>query len=252
MTADDWVAVAALAQVATVGVATWAALYARGQVKEARETRERVAQPEVVVFIERDPNNWHYMDLVIKNFGQTTAYNIRLTLPPLAIVPWTRDDTGEEVTSLCVPHNIAVLAPGQEWRTSWDSGVEREEYEGELQNNFVGHVEFDDKMQGGRAYRNPISLDANMLRDSIRVTTRRSRSVEDALYKVASTLNKYQSQHGGIWVYTVPAEDERQYRTAVTEQRRARSSPFGQMLRRAQRATESESRPTEKGQTDTP
>lgn len=200
---------AAWAQVATVGVAGWAALYARGQVREARETRERVAQPEVVVFIERDPNNWHYMDLVIKNFGQTTAYNIRLTLPPLAIVPWT-NDAGEDVTSLYVPQNIAVLAPGQDWRTSWDSGVEREEYDGELQTKFVGHVEFDEKMNPDKpSYRNPISLDADMFRDSVRVTTVKGKTAEKALYEIAATLKGYTKQHSGVWVYTMPGEEER-------------------------------------------
>jgi hypothetical protein len=43
MRADAW---AALAQWLTVAVAGWALIYARGQVKEARDTRERVAQPD--------------------------------------------------------------------------------------------------------------------------------------------------------------------------------------------------------------
>ena len=83
MRADAW---AALAQWLTVAVAGWALIYARGQVKEARDTRERVAQPEVVVFVDRHEVR-RYMDLVVKNFGQTTAYNIRVTLPPLEVVP---------------------------------------------------------------------------------------------------------------------------------------------------------------------
>lgn len=229
---DAWTALAAVAQVGTVGVAGWALIYARGQVKEARETRERVAQPEVVVFIERDPQNWHYMDLVVKNFGQTTAYNIRITLPPLAVVPWTRADTGEEVTSLYVPENIAVLAPGQDWRTSWDSGIEREEYEGELQTQFVGHVEFDDKMNPDKpSYRNPISLDANMFRDSMHVTTEKGRSAEKALYEIAQTLKGYTNQHQGVWVYAEPGDAQRQRLADFAAVVKARRSQIGRMLR---------------------
>ncbi|WP_166906166.1 hypothetical protein [Mycobacterium sp. DL440] len=229
---DAWTALATLAQVGTVGVAGWALIYARGQVKEARETRERVAQPEVVVFIERDPQNWHYMDLVVKNFGQTTAYNIRIELPPLAVVPWTHPDTGEEVTSLYFPQNIAVLAPGQDWRTSWDSGIEREEYKGELQTQFVGHVEFDDKMNPDKpSYRNPISLDADMFRDSIRVTTEKGRSAEKALYEIANTLNGYTKQHSGIWAYILPGEEERQYHEDRVSRMKARSDQIRRKLR---------------------
>ncbi|MCV7343800.1 hypothetical protein [Mycolicibacterium rhodesiae] len=249
MDADSWVAVAAIAQVATVVVAGWALIYAHGQVQAARDTAERVAQPDVVVFIERDPHNWHYMDLVVKNFGQTTAYNLRITLPPLAVVPWKRADTGEEVTSLYVPQTIAVLAPQQEWRTSWDSGIEREEYKGELQSHFVGHVEFDDKMNPDRpSYRNPISLDADMLRDSMHVTTEKSRTVEKALYEISGTLKGYKSQHGGMWVYTVPGDDERQYYAAVAERRRANREHIGRMLRgesEEPRSTEGNSAGTE-------
>lgn len=42
MSADTWTAVAAISQALTVIVAAGAALYARGQVKEARQTRCRL------------------------------------------------------------------------------------------------------------------------------------------------------------------------------------------------------------------
>jgi hypothetical protein len=229
VTADAW---AALAQWVTAGIALGAAVFAYFQVIEARRTRERVAQPDVVVYIERDPQNWHYMDLVIKNFGQTPAYNIRLTLPPLEVVPWENSVTGERVTALWVPESIAVLAPGQEWRTSWDSGIEREEYEGELKTQFVGNVEFDDKMNPDKpAYLNPISLDANMFRNSLYVTTEKGRSAEKALYKIADTLNGYTKQHNGVWVYAVPAEDERGYYQRIKDELRSRSERVRRQLR---------------------
>ena len=218
--ADTW---AAWAQCVTALIAFGAAIFAYQQVKEARATRERVAQPDVVVYIERDPQNWHYMDLVIKNFGQTPAYNIRLTLPPLEVVPWENMVTGEQVTELWLPNGIAVLAPGQEWRTSWDSGIERAEYKGELKTQFVGRVDFDDKMNGGKTYSNPVSLDANMFWNTLHVTTEKSRSSEKALYEIAGTLKGYTKQHSGVWVYTVPGGDERQYYEDLAAHLKARS-----------------------------
>lgn len=146
--ATFWTAIAAVAQVATVVVAIGAAVYARGQLREAKQTRERVAQPEVVVFV--DPHQVRrYIDLVIKNFGQTTAYNVKITLPPLEVAPYNNQHDGKKVTHAHVPDRIPVLAPGQEWRSLWDSMVRREKYSGTLQDQYGGLVEFDDK--GGRS-----------------------------------------------------------------------------------------------------
>ena len=142
------------------------------------------------------------MDLVIKNFGQTPAYNIRITLPPLQVVPFDNESTGERVTTHYVPSNIAVLAPGQEWRSAWESGVEIEEYDGELPSNYVGTVQFDDRMNATKpSLENPISLDINMFRNMHRISINKAKTVERALYEISGTLKGFKSQHGGVWVY---------------------------------------------------
>lgn len=206
MSPEAWSACAAWV---TVVIAIGAAWFAYQQVTEARRTRERVAQPEVVVFIDHNAVNWHYMDIVIKNFGQTPAYNVRLTLPALEVVPYDNATTGERVTTLYVPTNIAVLAPGQEWRSAWESGIEIEDYDGELRSNYVGTVEFDDKVIADKpSFQNPISLDTNMFRDAHRISTEKSRTVEKALYEISGTLKGFTSRRRGIWVYTLNGEDE--------------------------------------------
>ena len=217
MRADAW---AALAQWLTVVVAGWALIYARGQVKEARDTRERVAQPEVVVFVDHHRIR-RYVDLVIKNFGQTTAYNIRITLPPLEVARRDRV-TGEPVSTLYVPENIAVLAPGQEWRTVWDSVVRRENFKGTLQNQYGGFVEFDDKVDGPgkRSYRNPIALDIKMFWNMMWIERSGSKTVKDALYDIAGIIKSYTREHDGIWVYTVPGDEERKYKEDLAAYRK--------------------------------
>lgn len=208
--ADTW---SAWAQVVTVGVAGWAALYARGQVREARETRERVAQPEVVVFVDHHQVR-RYVDLVIKNFGQTTAYNIQITLPDLQVATYRNRHDGKEVTHLLYPKKIAVLAPGQEWRTVWDSAVRRENFKGVLTDQYGGTVQFDDKVDGPnkRTYSNPIALDIKMFWNTMWIEQTKGKSVQNALYDIAETLEGYKQEHDGIWVYTVPGEEERRYR----------------------------------------
>jgi hypothetical protein len=217
MHADAW---AAWAQWVTVAIAFGAAVYARGQVLEARKTRERVAQPNVVVFVDRHEVRG-YMDLVIKNFGQTSAYNVRPKLPPLQLAPYRNLLTGKEVTNLDVPEYIAVLAPGQEWRTVWDSARRRAKYKGELQSKFVGHVEFDDRIIGGKpGYYSPISLDVNMFWNTTYITERKSETVEKALQEISSTLKNYGEEDRGVWVYTTHGNDERDRRERDREEMR--------------------------------
>jgi hypothetical protein len=111
--AEVW---AAIAQWVTVGIAAAAAVFALNQVQEARRTRERATQPNVVVFADLNPVDVAWLDVIIKNFGQTAAYQVRLHFDPWpTVMPWTHPQTGERVTRLLVP-DIPVLAPGQEWR----------------------------------------------------------------------------------------------------------------------------------------
>lgn len=198
---------------ATAFVAIGAAIFAYQQVKEARKTRERVAQPEVIVFLDHH-NVRRYVDFVIKNFGQTTAYNIQITLPPLDVAHYVNQDTGKEVRHLLRPDKIAVLAPGQEWRTVWDSVVRRENFKGVLTDQYGGHVTFDDKVSGKdkRSYCNPIALDIRMFWNTMWIERNESRSVKNALYEISETLQEYKDEHGGVWVYTVPGDKERAHR----------------------------------------
>lgn len=236
MTAESW---SALAAWATVAIAIGAAWFAYQQVTEARKTREKVAQPDVVVYVDHNESDWQQIDLVIKNFGQTPAYNIRLTLPPLKRVPFTNQVTGEEVTEVFIPDTIAVLAPGQEWRTMWDDGQEIAEYKGVLPSKFVGSIAFDDKLIPDKeSFSNPISLDTRMFWNSMRTSTEQARSTEKALYKIADTLDGYKNEHGGMWLYVIPGEEERQYNAN-------RAAHFKERSQRIRRQLSGETTPAE-------
>lgn len=241
MDADFWTAVAAISQAATVAVAGWALIYARGQVKEARETRERVAQPEVVVFIDHHQVRG-YVDLVVKNFGQTTAYNVKISLPPLEVAPYNNLHDGNRVTHAYMPDRIAVLAPGQEWRSLWDSMVRREKYNGTLRDQYGGIVEFDDKVDGPdkRSFSNPIALDIRMFWNTMWIERSSSKSVEKALYQIADTLSGFGSEHDGLWVYTESGQDERDYQQQLAAHRREVHEHFVNELTGGNRQTTAE------------
>ncbi|MFN8229224.1 MAG: hypothetical protein U0R18_21170 [Mycobacterium sp.] len=192
--------------------------------EQAQLNRKHTVKPNVVVFIAL--NDIHgYFDLVVKNFGQTAAYNVRIALPPLEVAPFTNNLDGKEVTHAFVPENIAVLAPGQEWRTLWDSYERRTRHEkgapdgAKLQTQFEGRVDFDDMVGAEKeSYWNPISLDTNMFWNIMRIERNKGKSVEKALYDIADTLETYGQEGKGIWTYSDPADKERDRREQEHQQ----------------------------------
>jgi hypothetical protein len=200
MSAEAWTAMAALAQVGTVGVAGWALIYARGQVQEARETRERVAQPNVVVFSDHNPKNWQYLDFVVKNFGETPAYSIKLTMAAPDVSPYHNNITGEDVgvSKLYIPEHFAVLAPGQEWRSVWDSAIKRKEHADELSDDPVmGDVTFWDKVnddpKAKPPYSNPIWIDPKLFRNMLRLSSvEPAKQISDQIARCCSHTQELQ------------------------------------------------------------
>ena len=90
---------------------------------------------------------------------------------------------------------------------SWDSAVRRENFKGELKDQYGGFVEFDDKVKPDKpSYRNPIALDIKMFWNTTWIEQSKGKSAEKALYKIADALESYGEEHKGIWVYTDPGE----------------------------------------------
>jgi hypothetical protein len=162
----------ALGMWAIAGVVTAATFYALRQVRDVRITHEKMAQPNVVVYAAVNSEMSHYLDFVVANYGQTSAYHVKLKFPVLTVTPYENLVTGEHTTELCLPEEIAVLAPGQEWRTLWDSAIEREQHRinagrDVLGSRFEGTVKFRDS--GGNSYTNRAILDWKSFRNTLSV-----------------------------------------------------------------------------------
>ncbi|SON62254.1 hypothetical protein MSIMFI_03775 [Mycobacterium simulans] len=103
---------------------------------QAQRTRDEMAQPTVVMYAEPNPTDWQLLEVVIKNFGSTPAYEVTPTIePPLQSLP--NNLSGGELYEIPIPPMIPILAPGQEWRTLWDSAVERKEAERQIRNEII-------------------------------------------------------------------------------------------------------------------
>jgi hypothetical protein len=219
MRAEAW---AALGTWATVGVAAAAAGFALWQVWELRSTRERQVQPNVVAFIRPNAKVYQFLDLVVANYGLTPAYHVKLDFPPLTVSPYQNAVTGEQVTQLHIPDEIAVLAPGQEWQTMWDSAIERHNKRDELGSRFEGLVNFEDSR--GHKFNNPAILDWDTHFDTNFVADKpdeSAKAVAEQLSEISGVLKSYRNEHDGIWIYPVRAHEERQYLQAESERRQA-------------------------------
>jgi hypothetical protein len=154
----DWNLVGALGEAAggvgallTAGVAIVAAFYAKGQLDEAKKARN----PRVWAFLDPEPDDPQWVDLVFKNFGERPAFEVRFTIDPRPRE--SSDDEGNPIPirDTPLPDEIPLMPPGGEWRTRWDYGANRAK--SGLPDRHTGEITYRDR--SGREYRKDLVLD---------------------------------------------------------------------------------------------
>jgi hypothetical protein len=110
LTASSWEAIGTWA---TVAVAVVAAVAAVRQITAAKDARVEEARAYIAVFMEFSGASSRMIELVIRNFGRTAAFDVRVTTSPAIQCSGVRE-------VVWLPGVIPTLAPGQEWRTLWD------------------------------------------------------------------------------------------------------------------------------------
>lgn len=205
----DWIG--AGAAVITMLIAAGALWFASAQIKEAKTARDIAqqeakaarelsqqleverAQPYVVVFTEPSPASNLAVDLVLKNFGATAAHDVRLSLEP-----WPqRSEPGAEAADVGIPE-FPILAPEQEWRTSW---VWQPHREGSgLPDRHVGEVRY--RGLNDSELSSPVVLDLSIYSARRWVVVRTTHDVADALRDIKSTVEKWTDGLHGLAVYT--------------------------------------------------
>ncbi|MEU4322870.1 hypothetical protein AB0F85_11715 [Nocardia fluminea] len=232
MTADAW---AASAGWTTAAVAVGAAVFASKQVKEARRTREEQAQPNVVMFTEPNHTFWQDLELVVKNYGTTPAYDVRMSFDPKPQVSPNPSEPQAGVTDLFYPEVIPILAPWQEWRTSWDYATDRIDVEG-LATRHEGKLTYKDRQ--GNTYTTEAVLDWDTLKGTMRMDTKSIHHVVKMLEKqneqlktIAQSLTRFGSENSGVWVYSADAKVESERRREENAERAIRRRGLDRMLR---------------------
>lgn len=217
---------AALAAWVTVGVAAGAGYVAIKQLNEAAALRREQAQPYVAAYIEPSPAASVFIELVLKNFGATAAHDVKLKIDPPPTRAIDDDLPPERRGDHWLPDVIPVLVPGQEWRTLWDSGLQR--YDN-------GRTDFPEYHEGtvtyidthGAAHTTAAVLDWRMLTSREVMEVYGEHHSAKALREISKTITKWnESAAGGLKVVARDgdAKDERarEYRDQRLAEQRAK------------------------------
>ncbi len=130
-----------------------ALVYAWRQFQHAKDEGEDLAKPNVAMFMEPSSSDWHLVELVVKNFGQKPAYGIKFEFATPPTVPRYESadaDNYVDIVPLKLPAEIPYLAPSQEWRTVWDSALDRKQLGESIGSRFAGAVTFYDQPNSSR------------------------------------------------------------------------------------------------------
>lgn len=122
-----------------------ALVYAHRQIRRAHRISAEHARPSVAMFMEPSAGDWHLIELVVKNFGRTPAYDISFDFEIPPSVPQYEHSHGLDgltVADVALPEEIPMLAPNQEWRTVWDSAMNREHLGTLIESRFDGTVNY--------------------------------------------------------------------------------------------------------------
>lgn len=182
--------ITAVSGLGTLTVASLAANYARGQLDLARTLREDKARPFIIVDLDRTRGPGRpFMDLIIKNTGETIAKNVKLTFdPPLTT---TLDETAQRATghplrdSTIFRQGIPSMPPGREYRILFEHMVDR--YATDLPRQYSVRINFD----SARGPEEPLeqTLDLDLFYGILQVD-------EHNTHHIAKTLRAWAKKNG--------------------------------------------------------
>lgn len=172
----------------------------RGQASEARASRKLEQEPEtersqpcVVAYAEPSAATQVIIDLVVRNYGGT-ATDVRISLDPWPM----RSVAGAEPEKVAISDVIPVLAPGQEWRTMWDSAMTRSD--SNLPDRHEGKVTFRGSKDAVRE--SDVVLDWKTYRTRRWVDVRGIHDSAVALREIKTIMKKWnESAQGALRVY---------------------------------------------------
>lgn len=155
----DAVSWSALAAIVTVFVYVALLIYAVKQVGEARRLREAQARPFVIVDFE--PTSW-LLQLVVRNIGQTAAYDVSMTFNPPLDSSLPKPHAWQE--SSAFTEGIPLLPPHRKIRVAFDSVYGRYEEKSSLPMRYDVALTYRGPDRRAKPHRDHYVLDLNVHR----------------------------------------------------------------------------------------
>jgi hypothetical protein len=179
-TPEQW---SAFGTMLTAVVAIAAAVFAWQQVRHARQIRDEQAQPNVIIDFEESASSIH-LDLVIKNIGQTVAYDVRVVFnPPIATTEiGDRFPLGE---ASLITKGIPTMPPGRTWRAMFDNMPQRFERK-DLPRTYDVQITYRDSR--GKEYSLPYRLDLGIYYDIWKLTRYGTHDIAKSMREINRTL----------------------------------------------------------------
>lgn len=206
----------AIAAAVTAVVAVSALFLATRQLAEARSLRREQAQPYVVAFMESSGVSPHFVDLVVRNFGKTAAFDVQVEAEP----GLKRSDGQGGIEDVQLFDKLPTLVPGQEWRTFWDYSPARTDLDVPSLHELVVRY---NGAEGQRFKPLHYILDWSAFTSRRWVQQYGVHDAAKALREMQSTIKRWQDgPRGGLAVYTRDGDalDQRRREEAANAQRR--------------------------------
>jgi hypothetical protein len=191
LSATAWTGVTALLTAGLLLTAVVAAIYAkrqwdiaRAQIAEGRAAELEARRPYVIVTIEPSDSSRVLFDLVVRNIGQRPAVSVSIGLDPPPVR--AREEDGFEIANAkMLTEPVAMIAPGQEMRTFYDSHFERA---GRDDLPALHRVELSYQDSSGHKYAETGVIDINAMMGTIYHTVKTVSDIGESLEKIQETL----------------------------------------------------------------
>lgn len=240
LTTTGWTAVTSLLTGGLLVVALLAALYAKRQVKiardqaeEARRAEAEASRPYVIVTVEPSPTGPPSFDLVVKNIGQRPAFKVQVRLEPAPVR--ASEPEGHELAQVkMLNHPVEMIAPDQELRTFYDSHVDRNG-RADLPSLHVVRLSYLDS--SGHIYEETSAMDLNALEGTLYASVKTIHHIGKSLYEIEKRLKSASilGRHGAVEVEASVesrAEKDERRSQAATESAKRHNELIRQLLPR--------------------
>jgi len=175
-----------------------AALFARSQVKEARELREEQNRPFVVVDL--DSPQRPFFDLVVKNIGTSMACNVRFDFDSM---PESTMSHASLDRLKVFRDGISNFPPGKEFRTLFDSAIKR--FPADLPDVYSVRVSYEDQ-EGKRRFEETMDIDFGLYWNRMSATRYGIHDIYKQLDSIHGVISKWGANPGGGILHVTPED----------------------------------------------